>query len=200
MIRRSQTAATAEELAMKKYNTDDPKLTAYALGELDEADRAAVEAQLAEDEASRKFVQEVRETVAELSDVLDTEARCAKELKNFQVNERPSEVGYSRFRFGGWLEEYFSPLYLGYEINSQSPSRHLAIGELRDVGSGIVRATASFLTDAKSQSLRQNIANDASKRLDAWTQWAEAFRDENALVSEERWRKELAEVKRERPR
>lgn len=123
-----------------------------------------------------------------------------KELKGFQVSERPSEVGYSRFRFGGWLEEYFSPLYLAYEINSQSPSRHLAISELRDIGSGIVRATVNFLADTKSESLRQNIAGIASKRADAWIRWAEAFRDENALVAEEKWRKELSEVKRAGPK
>jgi hypothetical protein len=46
---------------------DDPKLTAYALNELDEADRAEVEAYLAENPAERQFVEETRRTVALLT-------------------------------------------------------------------------------------------------------------------------------------
>ena len=41
---------------------DDPRLTAYALNELDEADRAQVEAFIAQDETARRFVEETRQT------------------------------------------------------------------------------------------------------------------------------------------
>src|SRR5260221_6633477 len=41
---------------------DDPKLTAYALNELDDADRAQVEAFLAHDETARRIVEETRQT------------------------------------------------------------------------------------------------------------------------------------------
>ena len=41
---------------------NDPKLTAYALGELDDTERAEVEAQLKESEAARRVVNEIRET------------------------------------------------------------------------------------------------------------------------------------------
>src|SRR6266550_1591564 len=51
---------------------DDPKLTAYALDELDGAERAEVEAFLKENEAARRFVEETRQTVAMLSSGLQS--------------------------------------------------------------------------------------------------------------------------------
>ncbi|MDB5322036.1 MAG: uncharacterized protein JWN40_3667 [Phycisphaerales bacterium] len=51
---------------------DDPRLTAYALNELEDADRAAVEAFLAGDETARRFVEETRQTAAMLSRTLQS--------------------------------------------------------------------------------------------------------------------------------
>jgi Ca-activated chloride channel family protein len=51
---------------------DDPRLTAYALNELDEADRAQVEAFLARDETARKFVEETRQTAGLIAQGLQT--------------------------------------------------------------------------------------------------------------------------------
>ena len=51
---------------------DDPRLTAYALNELDEADRALVEAFLAQDESARKFVEETRQTANLISQGLQS--------------------------------------------------------------------------------------------------------------------------------
>ncbi|MCW8133870.1 MAG: von Willebrand factor type A domain-containing protein, partial [Planctomycetota bacterium] len=45
---------------MSKLNLDDPKLTAYALGELEPAEAAEIEKLLNEDEAARAFVDETR--------------------------------------------------------------------------------------------------------------------------------------------
>ncbi|UCC28708.1 MAG: von Willebrand factor type A domain-containing protein [Phycisphaerales bacterium] len=52
---------------------NDPKLTAYALGELDDTERAEVEAQLKESEAARQTVNEIRETAALLTRELKAE-------------------------------------------------------------------------------------------------------------------------------
>ena len=41
---------------------DDPRLTAYALGELDDAERSAIEVLLAESPESRQFVEDIRAT------------------------------------------------------------------------------------------------------------------------------------------
>jgi Ca-activated chloride channel family protein len=52
---------------------DDPKLTAYALGELDESEAEAVETQLAASDEARKFVDEVRATARLLAEELRRE-------------------------------------------------------------------------------------------------------------------------------
>src|SRR5918994_6770016 len=45
---------------MKIPPHDDPRLTAYALGELDASERSAIEVLLAESRESRQFVEDVR--------------------------------------------------------------------------------------------------------------------------------------------
>ncbi len=57
-----------------QFLPDDPRLTAYALGELGGAELAAVEAALREDAALRAAVEEIRVTVAQLEGALATEA------------------------------------------------------------------------------------------------------------------------------
>lgn len=72
----------------EKFSPDDPRLTAYALGELDGAERAAVEAALREDPALRAVVEEIRATVAQLEGALATEALpAAPETKRMASNE-----------------------------------------------------------------------------------------------------------------
>ncbi len=53
--------------------TDDPRLTAYALGELPPDERAEFEQRLQQDPAARQLVEEIRATVASLSDALADE-------------------------------------------------------------------------------------------------------------------------------
>ncbi|MEY2881976.1 MAG: hypothetical protein RLZZ15_4356 [Verrucomicrobiota bacterium] len=57
-----------------KLSPDDPRLTAYALGELDPAERAAVEAALTTDPAARAAVEEIRVLSAHLAAALAGEA------------------------------------------------------------------------------------------------------------------------------
>ncbi len=52
---------------------DDPKLTAYALGELEGAERAAIEARLRDDPAAQAAVEEIRAAAAQLSAALADE-------------------------------------------------------------------------------------------------------------------------------
>src|SRR5688572_1633996 len=54
---------------------NDPRLTAYALGEVDETERAAIERELLHSEASRQTVEEIRQTAGLLKDELGTEPR-----------------------------------------------------------------------------------------------------------------------------
>jgi Ca-activated chloride channel homolog len=56
-----------------KISPDDPRLTAYALGELDESERPAFEARLREDPAARATVEQIKQTVAQLEHALAAE-------------------------------------------------------------------------------------------------------------------------------
>ncbi|MFC1734555.1 von Willebrand factor type A domain-containing protein [Candidatus Hydrogenedentota bacterium] len=56
-----------------KFDKDDPRLIDYALGELDDAERDAVEAALAEDEDARKIVKEIRVTAQAASEAMKAE-------------------------------------------------------------------------------------------------------------------------------
>ncbi len=90
---------------------NDPKLTAYALGELDDTERAEVEAQLKESEAARQTVNEIRKTAALLTRELKAEPalalsddqRNAIEAKAEQVyggGKKPAPV--KRFSLRRW--------------------------------------------------------------------------------------------------
>ena len=57
-----------------KTNLDDPKLTAYALGELEGGERAAVEAMLANSPEARQWVEAVRQTAQKLETELQKES------------------------------------------------------------------------------------------------------------------------------
>ena len=56
-----------------KFLPDDPKLTAYALGELDDEERAAMERALCDDPLARASVEDIRAIAAELETALDAE-------------------------------------------------------------------------------------------------------------------------------
>src|SRR5579862_58771 len=56
-----------------KMNPDDPQLTAYALGELEPGERAAVEAGLRDNPDCRRVVEEIREAAGRLSAELAAE-------------------------------------------------------------------------------------------------------------------------------
>src|SRR3954470_8459127 len=58
---------------MKIPPHDDPRLTAYALGELDASERSAIEVLLAESPESRQFVEDVRATAELLTAQLHRE-------------------------------------------------------------------------------------------------------------------------------
>src|SRR5262249_50848604 len=85
------------------YDPNDPRLTAYALGELDESDRPAIEAQLAEDPESRRAVAEICEVAKLLTGYLRTEPSpglAAEQKRVIEQQLRPEPSG--RFRVQ-WL-------------------------------------------------------------------------------------------------
>lgn len=70
----------------KPFSPDDPQLTAYALGELDAAERAAVEARLRDDPAARATVEAIRATAGQLEAAL-----AAEPLPAVQPVSRPRQ-------------------------------------------------------------------------------------------------------------
>ena len=49
------------------FDTNDPRLTSYALGEIDPAERSEIEQLLADCEKARNYVAEIRQTAQWLS-------------------------------------------------------------------------------------------------------------------------------------
>src|SRR5262249_25664172 len=62
---------SAEEDPMN-FNPDDPKWTAYVLGEMEESDRAALELELESSAEAREFVEELRFTASIMKEGLAT--------------------------------------------------------------------------------------------------------------------------------
>lgn len=58
---------------MTTFNPDDPKYTAYVLGELSDADRAAIEAELQSDPAAAAVIEQIRSTADQLTAALGAE-------------------------------------------------------------------------------------------------------------------------------
>jgi Ca-activated chloride channel family protein len=76
------------------FDPNDPRLTAYVLGELDPADCAEVEALLNDSEDCRQAVEEIRSTIGWLTRQLHEE-QAAFALRP-ETNHRPIAVGYPK--------------------------------------------------------------------------------------------------------
>lgn len=66
---------------------DDPRLTAYALGEIEDAERPEIEAGLASDPGARALVEEIRATARLLTETLHAEAAPGLDLGRLQSIE-----------------------------------------------------------------------------------------------------------------
>jgi hypothetical protein len=66
--------------------------------------------------------------------------------RGLDADDRPWMFGWSPLRFGGWLAHSYGPITLAYEINSQAPSRHLTITDLRSVGGAMVESVGDFMS------------------------------------------------------
>jgi len=114
--------------------------------------------------------------------------RIAEDLKGFSVARNPYQTGYSRFRLGGWLQEYYNALYMPYEINSQEPRRHLTMREMREMGAGMVRASAVYLESEMGKELFDANTAFQAQRLENWKKFGASLKKANALVAEAKCR------------
>src|SRR5271157_4337940 len=62
------------------FDTNDPRLTAYALGEIDPSERSAIEQLLADCEEARNYVAEIRQTAQWLAEELQKEPQTVSTL------------------------------------------------------------------------------------------------------------------------
>jgi hypothetical protein len=125
-------------------------------------------------------------------------SRLVEDLKGFSVARNPYQTGFSRFRLGGWLQEYYNALYMPYEINSQEPRRHLTLREMREMGAGMVRASASYLESPLGKELMGANTEFQARRLENWKKFSTSLRKANALVAEEKCRQRAeAEAKKQ---
>ena len=62
------------------FDTNDPRLTAYALGEIDPAERSEIEQLLADREEARNYVAEIRQTAQWLAEELQKEPETVSTL------------------------------------------------------------------------------------------------------------------------
>jgi len=86
--------AKNELAGANEFDADDARLSAYVLGELDESERAQVEALLEREPRAAKFVEELRATMAQVERALAGAEVGASELsgaQRAQVLERASE-------------------------------------------------------------------------------------------------------------
>jgi anti-sigma factor RsiW len=91
--------AKNELAGANEFDADDARLSAYVLGELEESERAQVEALLERDPRAAKFVEELRATMAQVERALAGADVGASELsgaQRAQVLERASEPRGSR--------------------------------------------------------------------------------------------------------
>jgi Ca-activated chloride channel family protein len=86
-------------MSKMKFDPEDPRLSAYAFGELEGAERAEIEALLASDAQARAFVEELRATGAELERELAGEPKL--ELSSVQraaIASAATEPAHPRLR------------------------------------------------------------------------------------------------------
>jgi Ca-activated chloride channel family protein len=93
-----------------KFDPEDPRLSAYAFGELDTAERTEVEALLARDADARRFVDELRATASELERELAAEPKLELSVQQRAtiaaeaIGSRPIlSLGRARLRWYGGL-------------------------------------------------------------------------------------------------
>ena len=112
---------------------DDPRLTAYALGELDESDRPALELQLNESESAREIVAQIRAMAALLTKTLADEAASSPSTRTLPFTPSPQPARSIR-----WLAMAASLLVgaglgvAGMAILREKPATSMPHGKYND--------------------------------------------------------------------
>jgi Ca-activated chloride channel family protein len=135
-----------------KLDANDPKLTAYALGELDASERAEVEEALKADEESRRAVEEIRQVGEMLRAELGQERspglseQHRKAIEAALVARRGRVTLFRRIRSMPWIPAAFAAcLFLGFAalhfLSPQVENRKCANNTVQLAANPILAAT-----------------------------------------------------------
>ena len=125
-----------------KIDPNDPKLTAYALGELDEAERAAVEHEFIRSDAARQALEEIQATAGLLKEEFNNEpgfelSQSQSALIEHRLDSRTTRnPSTSRSLYAGGALLAAASLFLVVYLNwtSRESSRHEADGKSTIIG------------------------------------------------------------------
>jgi Ca-activated chloride channel family protein len=153
-----------------KITPDDPKLTAYALGELDKAERAAIEAELEKSFACQRAVEEIRETAALLQKKLAAEElpelafaqqrKIENQLK--ESADRPKQSSWRILLYGGLSAAaacLIATMLLPALSNSKHPAQQVALNsqqQLHELTKSAPPAPAVAMTPAPPEPMLKN--------------------------------------------
>lgn len=108
-----------------------------------------------------------------------------RSMKGFDVVRNPWQRGYRLFRLAGFAGLHYGTLPMYYEVNSQAPSRHLTLAELREMGARFVRASARYLASSNGRRLLADVTKLRRERLRRWESFWHLLEGKDAIYSEE---------------
>ncbi len=122
-------------------------------------------------------------------------SRLMQAMKGYHLNRNVWDKGYRLFRLAGFAGEYYGALPMYYEVNSQAPSRHLTLAELREMGGRFVRGAAKYFASRSGLRTFDEVTKLRTERNLRWRKYAHLFEGEDALYSEA-WCRRMPEVVR----
>ena len=94
----------------------------------------------------------------------------AAALPGFET-QGSDQTGRFSTRLGGWLRNTFGTHMMFYETNSQAPSRHLSLYEMKVMGAGILIGAVKHLVDSESFALRKELERVRDNRYGRWERY-----------------------------
>ncbi len=104
---------------------------------------------------------------------------------DYKVQKGPWQKSSCLFRLSGFAARFYGALPMPYEVNSQAPSRHLTLAQLREVGARFVRASVSYFYSVEGRRMLADVTAFRRKRASRWKRYGHLFEGKDALYAEE---------------
>jgi AraC-like DNA-binding protein len=115
--------------------------------------------------------------------------------EDYEVQAGSWQKSHCLFRLSGFSARYYGALPVPYEVNSQAPSRHLTLEELREMGACFVRAAARHLRSSEGRRLIADVTRLRLERARRWRRYGHLFEGRDAIFSEE-WCRVMPRIER----